>query len=887
MNSFIQTLNQWGGFFLSFAWPMLWQSTLLIAALFAFDFLLRRKLRASIRYALWLVVVVKLCVPPTLALPTSPAWWLQKTPPPIAARPYAMHYSVTYDNAPLPEMPQALLPAFVPPKPAMTLAVWLLMISTSISMMLLVWLLVRWWQITRQVCLAANSERLAAIADEAQKFIGMKFKVQMKLTTNSMSPAVCGLFRPAILIPQSLAENFSDEQLRAVLLHELIHLRRCDVWLNFVQALLQIFYWWHPLVWLANARIRRVREEAVDDAVMLALRDEAESYAPTLLEVAKLSLNRPLVSLGLVGIMESRNTLRQRIERLLDFRPPRHAGLTLVSLLGILAFTTVAVPMGERPSETIDLTLPDVGRNSNQVNSTVSTTNNLSADTNSFKQKMNADGLVKNGKLDYEMGKTDEAEKLFKSALALDSENATAKYSLGLVQSARQSTGIIQTGLGRKNIVEKLNRIRLPQVSFERLSLAEVVLQLNEAARQNDPEKTGVQISIATNSVSGQLADIGSVVVNLPSPLKNVRLADVLDAIIPVADQPIKYSILDDGIVFSSRSTASDAKLFMRTFSVNTLVFTGALQKQTGLQTTNVSALARSFFSKLGVDLESPKGKAVFYNDGLGRLFVRATQSDLDIVEHAIEALNSTPPQIHITARFLEVPRGIVADFGSLLNSTNSTTNQFTGILSAKNVKIILHSLESRKDVETLAEPEVVTTSGRQTQMRATQIITLVTNFALQANGTNGSDSIVPQMSTVEIGPILDIVPYVLSDGYTINLTAIPSLTEFLGYDKPPDEHFSSFDTRVRLPVVLPKFSVRQVTANLNLWDDQTVVIGGLPGKNYVGGKEVAEKSKAGDKELLVFITATIVDPAGNRVHAEDELPFVQKGVPAQPPQTK
>ena len=349
MNSFIETLNQWGGNFLSFAWPMLWQSSLLIMGLLAFEFLFRRKLRASIRYALWLVVLVKLCVPPTLALPTSLAWWLQKTPPPIAAK-AELRYTVTYDNAPLPEIPQASLPAFVPPKPVMTFTAWLLVASTVVSSALLLWLLMRWWQITRQVRRAATSERLAALADEAQKFVGMKFKVQVKLTANTMSPAVCGLFRPAILIPQSLAENFSDEQLRAVLLHELIHLRRRDVWLNFFQALLQIFYWWHPLVWLANARIRRVREEAVDDAVMLALRDEAEAYAPTLLEVAKLALNRPLASLGLVGILESRHALRQRIERLVDFRPPRQAGLTLVSLLGILAFTAVAVPMGEGPA---------------------------------------------------------------------------------------------------------------------------------------------------------------------------------------------------------------------------------------------------------------------------------------------------------------------------------------------------------------------------------------------------------------------------------------------------------------------------------------------------------------------------------------------------------
>ena len=132
---------------------------------------------------------------------------------------------------------------------------------------------------------------------------------------------MCGLFRPVILLPRSLAEQLPPAQLRAVLLHELFHLRRGDVWVNCAQALLQIVYWWHPLLWLANARIRRVREEAVDDAVMLALKEDAETYAPTLLEVAKLALHRPLASLGLVGILESRSSLRQRIERLHGFPP--------------------------------------------------------------------------------------------------------------------------------------------------------------------------------------------------------------------------------------------------------------------------------------------------------------------------------------------------------------------------------------------------------------------------------------------------------------------------------------------------------------------------------------------------------------------------------------
>jgi len=195
--------------------------------------------------------------------------------------------------------------------------------------------------------------------------------------------------------------------------------------------------------------------------------------------------------------------------------------------------------------------------------------------------------------------------------------------------------------------------------------------------------------------------------------------------------------------------------------------------------------------------------------------------------------------------------------------------------------------LASLKGVEVFGEPEATTTSGRQTQMRETEIITVITNFAFKVSLTNGVGSVVPEMSTVEIGPVLDVVPYVLSDGYTINLTLIPSLTEFLGYDKPPDEHFSRNDNRVQVPVVLPRFSVRQVVTTLNLWDNQTVILGGLKKYFTVNGNAVAGKPDSSDKEMLVFITATIVDPAGNRVHAEDDLPFAQKGIPSQPSQPK
>jgi len=162
-----------------------------------------------------------------------------------------------------------------------------------------------------------------------------------------------------------------------------------------------------------------------------------------------------------------------------------------------------------------------------------------------------------------------------------------------------------------------------------------------------------------------------------------------------------------------------------------------------------------------------------------------------------------------------------------------------------------------------------------------------------------GVSAITPFTQQVETGPILDVVPVVLSDGYTINLTLIPSATQFNGYDTPPNiPNVTSGLNVVQLPVVLPNFTVRQVVTTVNVWDNQTVVIGGLitstvqstkdkvpvVGDLPILGRLFQSSSKSTlRKNLMIFVTATIVDPAGNRVHTDDELPFAQSAIPVQP----
>src|SRR5271170_513656 len=173
-----------------------------------------------------------------------------------------------------------------------------------------------------------------------------------------------------------------------------------------------------------------------------------------------------------------------------------------------------------------------------------------------------------------------------------------------------------------------------------------------------------------------------------------------------------------------------------------------------------------------------------------------------------------------------------------------------------------------------------------------------VAAHAQVVNNTPTPSAIIPTTQQFEIGPTLDVVPVVLSDGYTINLTLIPQLLQFDQYDPVPTVPGVTVANVVTIPTVLPHFTVREVVTTVNIWDNQTVVLGGLISSTinstkdkvpFLGdlplvGRLFQSQSKVTEKKnLMIFVTATIVDPAGNRVHSDDELPFNPPPVPAQP----
>jgi hypothetical protein len=236
----------------------------------------------------------------------------------------------------------------------------------------------------------------------------------------------------------------------------------------------------------------------------------------------------------------------------------------------------------------------------------------------------------------------------------------------------------------------------------------------------------------------------------------------------------------------------------------------------------------------------------------------------------AIAAETYNQPQIYIKARFIEVSKKSFVAMPQLFS--NAVAGPMTGILSDSQLRAVLLALE-HQGAETLAEPECVTTSGRQTQMRVTEMGVLPgPSFAPRGNSGN-STTAVAQVEKVAIGPAVDVVPSVLSDGYTINLKAMASVSEIAADGKEM--------------IAKPVTGSQHADATLNLWDGQTLVLGPLDevlvvwhGQTLNGSKldpDAKENLGHVDKEFLVFITATIVDPAGNRVHSDDEMRQLQE----------
>ncbi|MFC1737884.1 M56 family metallopeptidase [Planctomycetota bacterium] len=390
MNAILEHTNSVGSAFVEFVLPMLIQSSILIIILLALDFLIKKKVRAVFRYCLWMLVLVKLILPTTLSLPTGLGYWFGEQLPAVGWSESAPAADSQTDYLkPYPEFAQSIVEqspettAAVPPerkvssssplpktgKTQMTVNVtagkrkqgtyvtnisWRGALFVAWAMVVIIMFLLLLQRAIFVLGLIRQAKEGNELMEETlnycRKRMYLKTKVRLKVSANATSPAVCGLLRPVILVPQNLGPSLGVTGLRTVLLHELAHIKRGDLWVNLVQTLLQIIYFYNPLLWLANAIIRKVREQAVDETVQAAMGEKAKQYPETLVNVAKLAFKQPALSLRLVGVVESKSALKTRIKRMLNRPIPKSAKLGIAGFLAIVIIAAVLLPMAKAMS---------------------------------------------------------------------------------------------------------------------------------------------------------------------------------------------------------------------------------------------------------------------------------------------------------------------------------------------------------------------------------------------------------------------------------------------------------------------------------------------------------------------------------------------------------
>jgi beta-lactamase regulating signal transducer with metallopeptidase domain/tetratricopeptide (TPR) repeat protein len=389
------------------AWSQIWQVTALAAVVGLATRLFCRR-RPHLAYMLWMLVVLKCLTPPLWSSPTGLFSWAQvcSAPPSVENRlPAAVADVATPEartkssvermlrpqkrSAATPSVavkPEAGESAFTrvesaarvdrpePPRAwslswaAVVAAIWMGGVVALAAVLLWKWM--AFARILRHSGRPADPE-LALLAARTAERLGLRRAIPLRIVSEQIGPAVFGLWRPVVVLPQAIVAGtlrvpsasrsqhgerhtecacYGEEvkRLEPILAHELAHVHRGDAFAGLLQMIAQLVWWFHPLVWWANRETCRRREQCCDEEAVTGIGCTGATYARCLLDALELELQpgrgrrRLLSAVPGVGSAEVTTT---RLEHIMDDAQRFHRR-TPRWIWGVLALAALLVLPG-------------------------------------------------------------------------------------------------------------------------------------------------------------------------------------------------------------------------------------------------------------------------------------------------------------------------------------------------------------------------------------------------------------------------------------------------------------------------------------------------------------------------------------------------------------
>ncbi|MCC6699438.1 MAG: tetratricopeptide repeat protein [Candidatus Hydrogenedentes bacterium] len=320
-------------------WQLSWQIVVLSAFIWLVSLLCRR-LPANFQYWLWCIVLLRLCVPIQYSIPTGITDDVRQTaelcllsvldPPPAEPVPSRLEDArALKDEATLTTVKAAT---------AWTAIVTLLAAAVSIRIF--------WIRRALRESPLISRPDLLRLVEKLRSRCGIRRAVRLRRSSSAFrvrGPAVTGFFRPTIVLPSQMVEHWSPLDLEPVILHEMGHIKRGDLWMNLLQIAVQTVYFFHPLVWYVNWRIRQVREEVCDDLAVLHLGGERKRYGTSLLRVIEECDPNRKWAFVQTNMAEPKTSLGRRVVRVMNKDYHVHRSLSLRAVLGLALIGLCAI----------------------------------------------------------------------------------------------------------------------------------------------------------------------------------------------------------------------------------------------------------------------------------------------------------------------------------------------------------------------------------------------------------------------------------------------------------------------------------------------------------------------------------------------------------------
>jgi len=313
-----EILNELGKVWFSWHFDMFWQITIIISIIICLDLLVRKWIWPQIRYMLWLLILLKLIIPPSFSLSTgfytSVSPWIKTA---FSSR-YELlnitpdinrNYSATDErtdssflsNEQTASSDKTLGSVKLKETNSSYDVLGLLASLNWQFYLFFIWafgtllLFAGLYSRHRKLCLEYRCDRPAYQLPDWFNSLFEQTAIQLKLkkrpvvviTDKLKCPAVAGLLQPLLLLPESYLSGRTRQELKYALMHELAHIKRSDLFIHYLHFIIQIFYWYNPLLWLIRKQVHHMREICCDASIARYLREKTYTYRTILLETAR------------------------------------------------------------------------------------------------------------------------------------------------------------------------------------------------------------------------------------------------------------------------------------------------------------------------------------------------------------------------------------------------------------------------------------------------------------------------------------------------------------------------------------------------------------------------------------------------------------------------